>query len=325
MFYLDQACRDAGVKLRQCWFPGYHSCVGGESSPKYKVNSVDEVSLAWMIDQLTLYNLLSINKRALRYPILDRLSKSMPPLGHRPEQPRSTQEVHEKRIDWSDGQLIETQTLFWNVASQVATERWEYIRKPGQYHATDPYTRQEIDQSAFKETIHPCVWHRIQTRNYEPRCLPLSSWKRRRTENGGYEWTKASKSGYIQVIIPEYVIPNIPERDTLGMELWTGCLEQRIAPGDFLEKLDRSNGIVRGAGQRPRTVSRIDSGYGSGEYDDNFLSPTVSRVSKDASYEEGYRERETITIRSTSPRPPSRVGGEAAEYYDSTTVYEGRY
>ncbi|KAK4541291.1 hypothetical protein LTR36_008207 [Oleoguttula mirabilis] len=123
MFYLDRACRDAGVKLRQCWFPGYHGCIGGEGNPKHDINSVDETTFAWMIDQLTRYNLLQINKRALRYPILDRLSLVLAPNGQHPVPPRSPQEVHERRIEWSDGQLQETQTLFWHVSSEVATQR----------------------------------------------------------------------------------------------------------------------------------------------------------------------------------------------------------
>ena len=317
MFYLDKACRDAGVKLRQCWFPGYHSCVGGESDPKVDVNSVDEISFAWMIDQLTRYNLLQINKRALKYPILDRLTMSLPGNGHNPVAPRNPQEAHERRIDWSDGVLVETQTLFWEIASEIATLRWEYRRKPGQYHARDERTKEVLEYEAFRETIHPSVWHRIQNRNYEPYSLPLSQWKRQRLPDGqGYEWTKASRSGYVQVRIPEYVIPYIPDRNN-GMEHWTGSLEARIAPGDYLRKLDQANGIVRDS-ERPKTA-RIDSGYGN-EYDQNYLSPlspTSSKMDPRYGRESDYFERQTVTIRSSSPRPPSR-GGEAAEYYGTS-------
>nr|OQO31990.1 hypothetical protein B0A51_00332 [Rachicladosporium sp. CCFEE 5018] len=318
MFYLDQACRDAGVKLRQCWFPGYHSCVGGESSSKYDVNSVDEITFAWMIDHLTTYNLLQINAKALEYPILNRLSMKLPPNGHDPVPPQTPQEAHERRIDWSDGRLVESQTLFYHIASEIATHRWDYVRKPGQYHAFDDKTKQELETADFKETVHPTVWHRIQTRNYEPKCMPLNQWKRHRVSdsNGsGYEWVKASKSGYIQVRIPEYKIPYLPRVDS-SMAHWSGSLEARIAPPDYLRKLDDANGIVRG---RPRLVT---SGSGSSRdegYDRNYLSPTISRTDSGYSggvkYGSDYVERETLTIRSTSPRPSSR--GEASDYFDS--------
>ena len=315
MFFLDRACRDAGVKLRQCWFPGYHGNIGGESDPRDDVNSVDEMTFAWMIDQLTYYNLLQINKRALRYPILDRLSADLKPNGHRPDPPRSPQEVHERRIDWSDGALYETQTLFWHVASEAATQRWEYVRKPGQYHAKDLQTREELDYTNFCETIHPCVWHRVQHRNYEPRSLPRSQWDRVKASDGpGFEWVKHSRSGLMQTRIPEYIIPDIPRRDN-RMEHWSGSLEMRIVPGDYLLKLDRGNGIDRGR-QRPKMTARIDSAYVRDGYDENYLTPTVSRNQSGyaGAGEREYIERETLTIRESSPRPVSR--GAAAEYYD---------
>ncbi|KAK3670254.1 hypothetical protein LTR78_009909 [Recurvomyces mirabilis] len=319
IFFLDQACKDAGVKLRQCWFPGFHSCIGGESDPKYDVNSVDEVTFAWMIDQLTRYNLLQINERALHYPILDRLSMDLEPNGHHPTPPRNAQEVHGRRIDWSDGQLIETDTLFWQVASQVATQRWDYTRKPGQYEAYDDGTRQQVDYSAFREEIHPSVWHRTQTRNYEPRCLPLDRWKRHRVGDGaGYEWVKASRSGLIQVRIPEYKIPHIPTYDS-GMAHWTGCLEQRIVPGEVLRKLDYANGIVRSS-PRPEST-RIDSGYSRDGHDGRYLSPMSPRSEPSygtKSADDAYSERDTVTVRTRSPRPPS-----SAADYSNTRIEFG--
>jgi hypothetical protein len=291
--------------------------VGGESNPKYDVNSVDEISFAWVIDQLTRYKLLQINKRALKYPILDRLSMSLPPNTHHSSPPRNVQEAQERRIDWSDGQLVETNTQFWQIASQIATKRWEYLRKPGQYRAYDDRAGKEVEYEAFRESIHPSVWHRIQHRNYEPRCLPLSQWSRRRVSDGpGYEWVKASRSGYIQIRIPEYKIPDLPEGRDNGMEHWSGSLEQRIVPGEYLRRLDKGNGIIRGTcGSVPRPKSmRIDSGYDD-SYDQNFLSPVLSRT------ESGYgKGRETVTMRTSTPQPSS--GGLAADYYDVRRTYD---
>ena len=315
--------------LHQCWFPGYHSNIGGESTAQKDLNSVDEITFAWMIDQLTRYDLLQINKKALKNPILDRLSKDMVPNGNHPVPPRNPQEVHERRIEWSDGKLQETETLFWHVASEVATSRWEYDRKPGEYHAFDDRTGHRLDQSAFQEAIHPTVWHRIQNRNYEPRSMPLSRWSRHKVTNGwGFEWIKTSKSGLIQVRIPEYVIPNIENRDT-GMEHWIGCLEERLAPGGYLTKLDHTNGIVRddkrrtvsgsspsgypgnyvnGGDKRPKVIGR-PYGHTGDYFDEADMQPKMN--GRPCTYTGDYIDEELL-----SPNSAARV--------DSAGPYEGQ-
>ncbi|KAF2161355.1 hypothetical protein M409DRAFT_28090 [Zasmidium cellare ATCC 36951] len=294
MFYLDQECIKAGVKLRQCWFPGYHGCVGGMSRAQDDRNSVDEIALAWMIDQLTKENLLQINKRALEYPILNRLATNIRPNDSKSPAPRTPQEANERRIDWSDGKLIDTQKLGWHLASEIATQRWDYVRQPGQYYATEKVNGKtySLDYTYFDEMIHPCVYHRIKNRDYEPRSMPSDRWSRHRKSNGrGHEWVKYDRNGKPVVRIPEYVIPHIDVPD-YGMQHWTSCLEARIAPGDYLYKLDQANGVVRGSSKRPRPVTH-DSGYGGGS--DEYLSV------------------ETLKI-TTTDRPSSR--GFAREYYE---------
>lgn len=257
-------------------------------------NSVDEIALAWMIDQLTKDSLLQINKRALEYPILNRLASNLRPNESKSPAPRTPQEANERGINWSDGKLIETQKLGWHLASEVATQRWDYVRKPGQYHATEVVRGKTyaLDYTYFDEMIHPCVYHRIKHCDYEPRSMPLDRWSRQRKSRGqGFEWVKEDRHGKIVVRIPEYVIPYIEQPD-YGMQHWTSCLEARIAPGEYLRKLDQANGVVRGGGKRPRPVTH-DSGY-AGSVDE-------------------YLSVETLKI-TTVDRPASR--GCAMEYYE---------
>lgn len=160
------------------------------SRPQDDRNSVDEIALAWMIDQLTKDSLLQINKRALEYPILNRLAGNLTPNESKTPAPRTPQEANERSINWSDGKLIDTQKLGWHLASEVATARWDYVRKPGQYQATETIRGKTyaLDYTYFDEMIHPCVYDRIKQCNYEPRSMPLDRWSRRRKSNGrGFE------------------------------------------------------------------------------------------------------------------------------------------
>lgn len=228
--------------------------------------------------------------------MIDRSTMDMAPNGSHPAPPRNAQEAHERRISWSDGQLVEPQTLFFNITSEVATRRWDYTPHPGEYNAIDDRTRKELGPEAFREEVYRTVWHRIKHRSYEPRCLPPSQWRRVRVDNGpGYEWIKPNKSGLVQLRIPEYVISDIPERHS-NMELWTGSLGQKTAPGSYLRELDQVNGVMRGI-LRP-VITRNDSAR-TKIHDGVYLSPMSPRsVSR-----RDYFEHETVTIRSREPSP----------------------
>ncbi|KAF2164695.1 hypothetical protein M409DRAFT_37029 [Zasmidium cellare ATCC 36951] len=247
LFYLDEACREAGVNLRQCWFPGYHGDIGGDAIPLLDTNSMNEITFAWMIDQLERAQLLQFDKTALKYPILSRLENldantvtSFPPLT--PEQ------VHKRRIQWSDGRLMPTDNLFWQAASLLSTLRFSYRREPGTYYAKDGGS--QIDYEHFKEEIHPTVYHRMLSRPhgwaaYKPEAL--KGWKRVADGPGrGFSWVKEIRKGWLGVgekevvKIQEYRIERLEERDTKGYEHWTGSLERVLAPKEYLVYLDQA-------------------------------------------------------------------------------------
>ena len=52
----------------------------------------------------------------------------------------------------------------------------------------------------------------------------------------------------------------------LGQDIdWHATKQQRIAAGDFLRKLNDSNGVVQGIGSKSRLLAaRVNSGYGGG-------------------------------------------------------------
>jgi hypothetical protein len=240
------------VVLKQCWFPGYHSDVGGHSTPSSKTNTVDEVALAWMIDQLD--GLLQISAPALKYPILDRLDeKKKKPNHHTSKPPKNPEEVMERLIQWSDGTLKETNSASWWVTSAIATRRTSYAREPGQYRAIAGGGT--VDYRDFNETIHPMVYHRklISEKSHPVKYQAgkfgregWKYWKREPVLGGrGFEWVN-KVPGKAVVRVPEYVIPVIQSAKTMGLHHWTGSLERMMAPKEYLRELDQGNGLSGG-------------------------------------------------------------------------------
>lgn len=212
---------------------------------------MSEITFAWMVDQLEREQLLQFDKNALKYPILNRLNgldantaTSLPPL--------TPEAVNQRRIQWSDGILMQTDNLFWQAASILSTWRPSYRRQPGVYYAKDGAA--QVDYAHFKEEIHPSVHHRMLSRSrgwhaYKPESL--KEWKR--VEDGpgmGFSWVKESSSSGLlswlaggekkEVRLKEYQIHELERRDTDGHEHWTGSLERVLAPKEYLEYLDKA-------------------------------------------------------------------------------------
>lgn len=251
LFYLDEDYRKAGVNLRQCWFPGYHGDIGGTAQAWTDTNSMNEITFAWMIDQLTREQLLQFNRSSLKYPILNRLDKldantltSWPP--------KDAQAVNERRIQWSDGRLVQTDGPFWQIASTLATWRPNYRRQPGVYYAKDGAS--SVDYTNFNEEIHPTVYHRMLTRPsgwyaYKPESL--QGWTRVEDGRGkGFSWVKEAEGkgwlGWLKgerkqiVRLKEYEIPELEDGEVEGAGAWTGSLERRLAPKEYLRYLDKA-------------------------------------------------------------------------------------
>lgn len=212
---------------------------------------MNEITFAWMVDQLERDQLLQFDKNALKYPILNRLEKldantvsSFPPM--------TPEEVNGRRIQWSDGRLTPTNNLFWQAASLLSTWRSSYHREPGVWHARDGNS--PVDYEHFKEEIHPTVHHRMLVRSrgwtaYRP--ASLSGWTRVADGPGeGFSWVKeARKGGVLEwlkggekdvIRLKEYQIEKLEERDTKGFSHWTGSLERVLAPKEHLSYLDKA-------------------------------------------------------------------------------------
>ena len=52
MWHLPQGYK---TNLIQCWFPGYHSDVGGTADRNKEEAEIDEIAFAWMCDQVGRY------------------------------------------------------------------------------------------------------------------------------------------------------------------------------------------------------------------------------------------------------------------------------
>ncbi|KAI5458851.1 peptidoglycan binding domain-containing protein [Mariannaea sp. PMI_226] len=255
LWCLDSSCigpdpKKPIVNLKQCWFPGYHSDVGGHSEGSIDTNSVDEIAFAWMCDQL--HGLLQLSGTALQKYILFRLSDR--------NFDTSDKEIRDlsaawRKISWSDGTLVDTNswTSGWWIGSALSTGKGSYKRVPGQ---TEAYTMVDetkvpIPYENFCEEVHPSVFHRVQKfetakkgERYMPAPFQGSEWKHLKAENGERaRWVKTLGNGK-KVILREYCIPKNEElakgyTKVAKYDHWQGSLERTFAPKDILQAQDR--------------------------------------------------------------------------------------
>ncbi|KAL2355458.1 hypothetical protein BJ546DRAFT_688960 [Cryomyces antarcticus] len=123
--------------LRQVWFPGVHSNVGGGYSDQQLAN----ITLAWMMSQLE--------------PFLD-----FDPdyIIEQDETNEEYYEKHEGRIrPWSFGKIINSMSGIYALGGATT-------RTPGAYYATDPYTGRETSRPLrdTREYIHPSARMRLK-------------------------------------------------------------------------------------------------------------------------------------------------------------------
>ncbi|PPJ58503.1 hypothetical protein CBER1_05620 [Cercospora berteroae] len=238
LWYQYDQTEAAGTVLKQCWFPGYHGDVGGHSDAAWCTNSVDSLSFAWMIDQLTAESLLQFSKPQLYYPVLKRVHEGVVN-GAATKPPKNTEEASERRIQWSDGVLTQTNKLTYKFSSFVATRRLWYTRTPGHWKMANGA---DVPVCQLHETIHPSVSHRMRQKElgYQPEGFLKKEWQYRAKANGsGHEWARTVDGKEIAVI-PEYELLDIAKQKFEHHNLWSGSLEQYLAPSDILgtEKFD---------------------------------------------------------------------------------------
>ncbi len=221
------------MNLKQVWFPGYHSDVGGHSKGSIDTNSVDEIAFSWMCDQLV--GLLQLSGTVLQKYILFRL-------GGRKFDTKKTKirdvDALWSKIEWANGKLDDTNGWldFWWVPSLMSTAKASYYRVPGETKAFEEDKKTPIDYKNFNEEVHPSVFHRVgncEDKKYHP--TPFrKGWKYvapTKTTRGHWKKTSGSK----EVILNEYTIPD-PEPFQSGVEgeHWQGSLERQFAPKDIL-------------------------------------------------------------------------------------------
>ena len=126
--------------LKQCWFPGVHSSVGGG----YSDTSIADITLAWMITQLSRH-LTFDPKYVLRQQ----------------KQNERFYRNHSIPIQsWAMGQIKRSD------AGLLNTITGRKVRTPGNYHEMDPETGHQTKTELINtcEFIHPFVRYRKQQR-----------------------------------------------------------------------------------------------------------------------------------------------------------------
>lgn len=169
--------RGSKVNLVQCWFPGYHSDIGGTADRNKAAAEIDEIAFAWMCDQVGSH--LTFDRQALFKYFYSEKHKNA----------------------WGSGKLTDSMTWGYLMPGFGGAA----VRTPGQYKL----------ECKTHEFIHPSVWHRMNTSsNYKPPAL--KGWRREEGEKGlGYRWVNRAKDGTIVVEIPEYMIPKQPLKDAV--------------------------------------------------------------------------------------------------------------
>lgn len=226
------------MNLKQCWFPGYHSDVGGHSKGSIDTNSVDEIAFAWMCDQV--FGLLQLSGTALQKYVLFRIGDLK--LDTKNKNIRDLSAAWSK-IAWSDGKLDNTNSWMdlWWIPSLLSTASSSYYRIPGETPATETVRgeKRAIDYKQFNEEIHPSVHHRVKTRKYTP--TPFArDWKYVEAVDGTRaRWVK-KKAGGTEIILNEHVISKPGEfQPGSGYDHWQGSLERTFAPKDVLAVQDK--------------------------------------------------------------------------------------
>lgn len=228
------------MNLKQVWFPGYHSDVGGHSKGSIDTNSVDEIAFSWMCDQI--FGLLQLSGTVLQKYVLFRLGDTAW-LDLKNKKIRDL-DASWRKVEWSNGTLVDNNGWLsgWWVPSLVSTAKASYYRCPGETKAFEIVNGEEkqINYKNFKEEIHPSVYRRVEdTKNAGKNKYTPTPFKKgweyvapTKTERG--HWKKKVPGGK-DIILYEYTIPDLkPFQREAGFEHWQGSLERTFAPKDAL-------------------------------------------------------------------------------------------
>lgn len=225
--------------LRQVWFPGAHSNIGGG----YNEQQIATISLAWMVAQCQ--SMLDFDHDY----VLDCWEDTE----------RYYEKKNEKVRPWSFGEIFDGLSGVY-AAGGIA------IRHPGRYVMVDGTTGKETQDPLIdtREYIHPCVRSRIKLKGpgingrgrYE--CKSLRDWKLSiENENGAKRprifWRSREKD------VEEGFAKEIPEAPLKALEM-----ELLDYDEETKEYVMRPSGVRRRSTRREREGSRMRSRVRSG-------------------------------------------------------------
>ncbi|TVY83337.1 Uncharacterized protein LSUE1_G002072 [Lachnellula suecica] len=208
LWYLDAEIENT-CDLRQCWFPGFHSDIGGGTTA-----SVEDLTLAWMCDQVD--GLISFDDRAAQVLF--------------PKFPLTP--------DWSA--TMSPDSCSWLYSLNIAGS--SIRRTPGSYHKILENEQPDPDtERVTKERIHPSIQLRIEEQgtNYFPAAFKAKgglatpktpNWQFEDMGNGdGATWTR----------------PATPKQPGMFLGSWPPQREIKIKEHIFKERRERINFEVR--------------------------------------------------------------------------------
>lgn len=196
------------TNLKQCWFPGVHSDIGGGYDPEKDYvtpHDFSDIALAWMIDQCD--GLLTFNH-----------------ISEIPEFLQSDKAFTEGRSVWAAQPINNSMTEVFRLGGVR-------YRTPGENTLKDVRTQQIVPMGDTKESIHPSVRVRLlKARDpkfkIEWQPVALNGFRLVETsgskETSGWKWVKTVKGPDGKdndVEIPEYQIkPDSLEAKLLALE-----------------------------------------------------------------------------------------------------------
>jgi hypothetical protein len=189
--------------LKQCWFPGVHTNVGGG----YDDAGVANITLAWMMSHLQ--GLLDFDEDYIDY------------LHH--QQVQRELEKRKAVRGWGLGELVNSQAGIRALTPSKA-------RTPGEYHATDPQTgvNTKTPLRQTNEYVHSSIRVRLALKGrgigdhgvYDPKAL--KGWKLINTSNAatdegdprahGFEWIREKGRDGSTVVLKEDEMGSIERR-----------------------------------------------------------------------------------------------------------------
>lgn len=215
-------------RLRQCWFAGVHTSIGGG----YQDSSISDLTLAWMMTQLSAH--LEFDPAYLQRQRM--LNREFYSSRERP--------VPEEAQGYGMG-LIKRSDL--GLLNMVLGRQ---VRTPGEYHVTDPNTGEPLPQLLKNtcEFIHPSVRYRMEQKGrglassatdflgggvYKPAALEGWDYYPAGREVPGLEvdpkWSKAAK--WVKKNLSAYIVEDRVEK---GSEDWELADSYDAGVGEFL-------------------------------------------------------------------------------------------